>query len=74
MALIRGIGSACPCPKCLVPNKELSNLRPRKEWDRRTTQNMKDVYKRAQLLESEEEREDLLKSVGMRDIEVLLNY
>ncbi|KAF9470064.1 hypothetical protein BDN70DRAFT_770837, partial [Pholiota conissans] len=45
MALIRGIGSACPCPKCL------------------------DIYKKAQQLESEEEKEALLKSVGLRDIE-----
>ncbi|KAF9470163.1 hypothetical protein BDN70DRAFT_821696, partial [Pholiota conissans] len=68
MALIRGTGSLYPCPVCLVPNEELSNLQPQNPWDCRTTQNMKKIYEEAQLL-SEENKEALLKSVGLRDVE-----
>lgn len=67
MALIRGTGSACPCPICLAPNKKLADLRHKA--DLRTTETMKDIYVRAQALRGEA-KEELLQKYGLRDIEV----
>jgi hypothetical protein len=71
MALIRGTGSACPCPICLIRNKNLSDLS--KIAERRTTQTMKEIYDRAQNLGGED-KEELLQKHGLRDVEVCNNF
>ncbi|KAF8971925.1 hypothetical protein BDZ97DRAFT_1901552 [Flammula alnicola] len=70
MALIRGIGSLFPCPVCLVPQDELSDLL--KEFEPRTTTSMKKVYEEAQelgRLKRADAKEAKLKSHGLRDVE-----
>ena len=46
MALIRGIGSSTPCPVCLVPSNQLSNLSV--SFPLRTKETMKERYERSQ--------------------------
>jgi hypothetical protein len=67
IALIRGTNSKFPCPICLVPNDQLTNLTDK--FALRTTELMKKVYDEAQLLNLTE-REQLLKEHGLRNVEV----
>jgi len=71
MALIRGINSHYPCPICLVPAKELSDLS--KIYPLRTTEKMKEVYETAQRAGTIAEKEVILKECGLRDVEVGLS-
>lgn len=67
MALIRGVNSKFPCPKCLVPGDCLINVD--KIWALRTEATMENVYNEAQggnLTEAE----NLLKQYGLRNVEV----
>ena len=66
MALTRGAKCKFPCPVCLVPREELHKGAV---YARRTTQTMKEVYNRAKDM-SKAEEEQLLKSFGLRGIEV----
>lgn len=68
MALIRGINSRYPCPVCLVPAEDLSNIS--KVYPLRTTEKMKEVYETAQMAETMAAKEAVLKDYGLRDIEV----
>ena len=68
MALIRGTNSHYPCPVCLVPAEDLSNLS--KVYPLRTTEKMKEVYETAQRAETMAEKEALLKDYGLRNVEV----
>ncbi|KAF8812136.1 hypothetical protein BYT27DRAFT_7221243 [Phlegmacium glaucopus] len=65
IALIRGINSKFPCPICLVPGNELTNLTDK--FALRTTETMKKVHDEAQLLNATE-REQLLKDHGLRNV------
>jgi Plavaka transposase len=67
IALIRGINSKFPCPICLVPGDQLTNLTDK--FTLRTTESMKNVYDEAQLLNATE-REKLLKEYGLRNVKV----
>ena len=67
MALIRGTNSKFPCPICLVPLEELSNLSS--DFSLRTKENMRKLFQEAQELNAAES-ESLLKSQGIRDVEV----
>lgn len=69
MALIRGLGSACPCPVCLVRNEDLADLSKFPLPERRTTEHMRNVYQEVQLLK-QDAREKKLKEYGLRDVEV----
>ena len=68
MALIRGINSHYPCPICLVPAKDLSDLS--KIYPLRTTEKMKEVYETAQGAGTIAEKEVMLKEYGLRNVEV----
>ena len=70
MALIRGINSHYPCPVCLVPADKLSDLS--KTFKLRTTQDMKEVYEKANEADSIANKEIILKGYGLRDIKVWL--
>jgi len=68
MALIRGINSHYPCPVCLVPADKLSDLS--KMFKLRTTQDMKEVYEKANQADSVAGKEAILKGSGLRDVKV----
>ena len=68
MALVWGFRSLYPCPVCLVPAADLSNLS--KDFPLRTTETMRDVYNAAQSARTAEEKENILKEYGLRDVEV----
>jgi len=68
MALIRGINSHYPCPVCLVPSEDLSDLS--KIYPLRTTEKMKEIYDTAQEADTIAEREVILKEYGLRNVEV----
>jgi len=68
---IRGGTSNHPCPTCLIHRDEILTKLPQ-DADTcvlRTTAAMKDVYTRAQELNSKQ-GEKLLKENGLRDVEV----
>jgi hypothetical protein len=69
MALTRGVTSLYPCPVCLVPREELSNLFQR--FPVRTTSCMREIWEEGQRLNLGE-REAHLKQYGLRDVKVLL--
>jgi len=71
MALIRGINSHYPCPVCLVPAEDLSDLS--KIYPLRTTEKMKEVYETAQGAETMAAKEVILKEYSLRDVEVHLS-
>jgi hypothetical protein len=65
MALIRGLRGLCPCPKCLVPKDQLSDLT--KTHTARTGQG---VYELVSAKMGAVEKDSLLKAQGLRDIQV----
>jgi hypothetical protein len=67
MALVWGINSKFPCPICLVPGDQLTNLS--ETFPLRTTQNMKKICETAKSLNASE-GEKLLKEYGLRGVEV----
>lgn len=68
MTLIRGTGSARPCPTCLIPKDKLSDLSVVKA--KRTTNSMKAILDQAKGLIKKDDQEALLKSYSLRGIEV----
>jgi hypothetical protein len=68
MTLIRGSGSARPCPTCLIPLDKLSDLSVVEA--KRTTNSMKAILDQAKGLRLKEDQETLLKSYSLRGIEV----
>ena len=67
MALTRGKDSGFPCPVCLVPKNQTCTGAM---GDLRTTESMERIYKSAKAMDSADERENLLKSYSLRDVEV----
>ena len=65
MALIRGLGSLCPCPKCEIPWNLLSDLSL--DHKLRSASETKHILEEASTLPANE-KEDLLKEHGLRDI------
>ena len=66
MSLIRGFKGARPCPVCLVPTEELTNVE--KTFERRTAKIAQDiVWDRSLNLG---QKEALLKPQGLRNVEV----
>uniref|UniRef100_A0A8H8CJT9 Uncharacterized protein n=1 Tax=Psilocybe cubensis TaxID=181762 RepID=A0A8H8CJT9_PSICU len=65
MALTRGKTGLFPCPICLVPQTELSNLLV--TYPRRTTSTMQEVYNQAQQM-NVTRGEEHLKSYGITDV------
>jgi hypothetical protein len=68
MALIRGLRGLCPCPKCLVPKDQLSDLTVRHE-----ARTGKGVHELVGSDLAAGEKDELLKAQGLRDIEVSHN-
>ena len=68
MALIRGTGGKCPCPICLVPANKLSDLS--EKYTLRTAEDTQTILDEAHALVYAEDREDLLKSYAIRNVDV----
>jgi hypothetical protein len=67
MAMIRGTGSKFPCPMCLIPGSELSNMTA--SYRLRTTAGMSAVLASTEGMTATE-KEEVLKDHGLRDIKV----
>ena len=70
MALIRGVGSRHPCPRCVIHEESLGYAN--KTADLRTTGNMKIVLEKARSAHYAREKEEILKANGLRDVDVCL--
>jgi hypothetical protein len=68
MALIWGINSHFPCPVCLVPAENLSDLSL--SFSLHTMETMRVVYETANEADSAAEKEAILKEYGLRDVKV----
>ena len=68
MALIRGTNSASPCPRCLVKSEEMAD--PSVESQRRTSAITQATIMDANQKKRAAEHEEILKSAGLRDVEV----
>src|ERR1700753_3709355 len=71
MALIRGLNSLYPCPRCLVLGENLDN--PTNKAPPRTTEGTKATIKRAREQERLGERDNVLKNAGLQDVDVCFN-
>ncbi|TEB21519.1 hypothetical protein FA13DRAFT_1580538, partial [Coprinellus micaceus] len=67
MAATRGHGCFCPCPVCLVPSTSLTDLTT--QYEMRTTESMQAVFRAAQDARLAADRDDILKEVGLRNVE-----
>jgi hypothetical protein len=70
MALIRGVGSLHPCPRCLIHEDSLGYAN--KTADLRMTESTKIVLENARSMRYAMDKEDILKASGLRDIDVCL--
>lgn len=68
MALIRGVKGLFPCPICLVPQDQLSDLS--ETFPLRTQQESEALFHNAQEMRTQEEKEKLMKSQSLRMVEV----
>ncbi|KAF9554728.1 hypothetical protein CPC08DRAFT_696425 [Agrocybe pediades] len=66
MALNRGNKANFPCPVCLVPKDSIPDLS--KTFDLRTNKSMEEAYNRSAQGMNATDREELLKSLGIRDV------
>ena len=70
MALIRGVGSLVPCPRCLIPEDKLGSHSVRAAL--RTTADMREIISKARGERFANAGEEILKAVGLRDVDVYL--
>ena len=68
MSLTRGSSSNFPCTRCLIPAGEQGD--PSGHGDARTSASMQAVIQDARQQDLVKDREALLKSFGLRDIDV----
>lgn len=68
MALIRGVGSLAPCPRCLVKEENLSD--PCLHSPPRTSHAMQAIITRANQETLTGSKEEILKHAGLRDVDV----
>jgi hypothetical protein len=68
MALIRGLNGLCPCPICLVPKNEQRNISG--TYQLRTAANVKMLVDKAENCQTEAEKEEVLKTEGIRGVSV----
>jgi len=70
MALIRGVGSLIPCPRCLIPeDKQGDHLAVA---PLRTTASMMEIIEEARGEEFVYVAEEILQAAGLRDVDVRL--
>ena len=68
MALIWGVQSKFPCPVCLVPKDEQSNLS--KLFPLRSASQSQYIVGKAEAQERQADAEELLKAYGLRGVKV----
>lgn len=68
MTLIRGTGSMCPCPTCLIPKDQLSDLSV--IVTKRTTSAMKEIYDHAKANLNKTQQDERFKEFGLRGVQV----
>jgi hypothetical protein len=68
MALIRGIKGKCPCPRCLIAEELLFNLRA--PFKLRTTEEAKALLVKASQARYKYQQEEILQPVGLRNVQV----
>lgn len=68
MSLNRGTGGHLPCPICLAPKEQLSDVS--RTWPLRDAVQTQNILKDARAFERAQERESLLSLHGLRDIDV----
>jgi phage-related baseplate assembly protein len=68
MALIRGLRGLFPCPRCLVPSDELTQFM--QHYAFRSTVSMKSIVEKANSFVLAGDKEELLKSYGLRSANV----
>lgn len=68
MALIRGVGSLYPCPRCLVADVDLDNFSNRALA--RTAEQTRSTIEQAREEDLAGESEEILKQSGLRDVDV----
>lgn len=72
MSLIRGVKGLFPCPICLVPQHELSDLS--KTYPLRTQEHSEAIFKQAETMKRKGDKEKLLKRYSLRNVKVYLFY
>ena len=72
MALIRGVKSLFPCPKCLVPKDFLSDLTL--EYQLRTPAHTAEILDQVEILPTMVEKNELLKKFGLRPQPVIIYF
>jgi hypothetical protein len=68
MALIRGVGSLFPCPRCLIP--ELKQGEPSASAPLQTEAGTRATLEEARGKKRAGDKEDILKAAGLRDVDV----
>jgi len=72
MALIRGVGSLFPCPRCLIPDSKLGTLSATAPL--RTADGTKAVIYEARKQQAKQDKEEILKNTGLRDVDVCFHF
>jgi hypothetical protein len=71
MALTHGVRALWPCPVCLVPHDKLSDMSHC--YPHRTSHDSEAILATVRERETAEEREEVLKDYGLRDVIVSLS-
>jgi hypothetical protein len=69
MTLIRGVQGLYPCPVCLIPWDQQSDLSVRHVL--RTAEQTQGILREADAAQTREAAEELLKDYGLRDVKVI---
>ena len=72
MALIRGVNCLCPCPRCLVPRDQLSDLTS-EPHEARTQAGTSIILREAEEMPTRKEASEHLKRYGLRNVDVRLH-
>ena len=68
MSLIRGAKGLCPCPICLIPADQLSDLETK--YPLRTAEGSQAIVHDAEACQTVADAEELLKDAGLRPVQV----
>lgn len=72
MALIRGVGSLFPCPRCLISDVEQGD--PSSSAELRTAAGTQATIQKAREQQLAGDKEDILMNAGLRDVDVRLCF
>jgi hypothetical protein len=72
MALIRGVGSLFPCPRCLISGVEQGN--PSSSAELRTAAGTQATIQEAREQQLAGDKEEILMNAGLQDVDVRLHF